>query len=129
MLASILIGRRLPPTRVRLRWARRLALAWRRSGHPWEVAAITIGIALWPYFTGARLIAPWVEPGRTNEYRPGFIPVIILLMVVTLVLCFALRPDSSTAQRKVLNGVAILALVFGLCEYVLFFPTIGMVRE
>lgn len=129
MLASILIGRRLPPSRVRLRWARRLALAWRRPGHPFEVAAITIGIALWPYFTGARLVAPWIEHGRTTEYRPGFVPIIILLMVVTLVLCFALRPGSSTRRRKDLNGVAILSLVFGLCEYVLFFPTIGLVRE
>jgi hypothetical protein len=130
MLAAILAGRRLPPpARIRVRWVRRLALAWRRPGHPWEVGAITSGLLLWPYFTGARLIAPWVEHGRTREFRGEFVPVIILLLVVTLVVCFALRPGSSTPRRRILNGVAILSLVFGLGEYALFFPTIGMVRE
>jgi hypothetical protein len=130
MLASILVGRRLPPTRVRLRWVRRLALAWRRPGHPWEVAVITSGIALWPYFTGARLIAPWVDPGRFREYRPEFVVVIVLLLVTALVLCLIVRSRSSTKERESLAGVAILALIFGLCEYVVFnFLTgIGMVR-
>jgi hypothetical protein len=130
MLAAILIGRRLPPpARIRVRWVRRLALAWRRPGHPSEVAAITAGLLLWPYFTGARLVAPWIDPGRTREFRGEFVPVIILLLAVTLVVCVALRPGSSSPRRKLLNGVAILALVSGLGEYVLLFPTIGMVRE
>ena len=128
MLASILIGRRLPPTRVRLRWVRRLALAGRRPGHPWEVAAITSGLLLWPYFTGARLIAPWVEQAKTREYRPEFIPFIDLLLVTAVVLCVTVHFNSSTTLRRFLAGWAIMLLLCGLCEYVLFFPTIGMVR-
>ena len=58
--------------------------------------------------------------------------VIVLLLVTALVLCLIVRSHSSTRERESLTGIAILTLVFGLCEYVVFnFITgtgTGMVR-
>ena len=129
MLATVIAGRYLPRTRIRNHFVRRLALAWRRPGHPWEVATITTGLVLWPYFTGARLIAPWVNHTTTTHYHPGFMLVIDALLVATFILCLALRSRSSTPDRKTLNGMAILSLVFGLFEYLILLSPIGMVRE
>lgn len=129
MLAAAIIGRRLTPTRIHARWWRRLVLAWRRPGHPWEVAAITAGLALWPYFTGARLIAPLLDPGHTTEYRPGFLPVILLLLGATFAWCAIVCPRTSTPlRRNVMRWASAFALA-GLIEYLLIHPTGSMARE
>lgn len=88
---------------------------------------ITQGLLLWPYFTFARLIAPYVVAGKGQEYKPDAAGVILMVILVsTLLSAFHLR-GRSTPGRRTWVELAILIGAIGVVER-LMFPAYGVVR-
>lgn len=88
---------------------------------------ITQGTLLWPYFTFARLIAPYVVAGKGQEYKPGWAGVILLvLMVSTVVTVLHVRGRSSRIRRAWVQAAVIIGGI-GVVER-LVFPVYGVVR-
>jgi len=115
--------------RVSRHW-RRWQLACRRPGHPWEIAVITQGTLLWPYFTVARLIAPYVVDGKGQEYKPEWGAAILALLLVSLmVTAFNCRGCSSWNRRAWMQNAAFIGLI-GVVERIFFSSaSLGVVRE
>lgn len=102
-------------------------MACRRPGHPWEVAVITQGLLLWPYFTCARMIAPYVVDGKGQEYKPDAAVVILVLLVGSTFICALHVRGRSSRSRRAWVEVAVIIGAFGVVER-LMIPTIGVVR-
>jgi hypothetical protein len=93
------------------------------------VAVITQGLLLWPYFTFARLIAPYVSPGKGQEYRDPWGALILLLVCSSTVLTAGHCRGRSSPLR---SGLALAALAIGLWGTLERFRSgwvIGVVRE
>jgi hypothetical protein len=91
-------------------------LAYRRPGHPWEVAVITQGLLLWPYFTFARLIAPYVVDGKGQEYKPDAAMAILVLLIVSLLLSVMQVRRCSTTGRRILTEMVVVIGAIGVVE-------------
>ncbi len=88
---------------------------------------ITQGTLLWPYFTVARLIAPYVVDGKGQEYKPEWgAAILTLVMVSTFVSVLHVRGRSSRSRRLWVE-VAVIIGVIGVVER-LMTPMIGVVR-
>lgn len=88
---------------------------------------ITQGLLLWPYFTFARLIAPYVVAGKGQEYKPdAAVAILVLLIVSTFVSARHIRGRSSRNRRAWVE-VAVIIGAIGLVER-LMTPMVGVVR-
>ena len=89
---------------------------------------ITQGTLLWPYFTFARLIAPYVVPGKQQEYKPEWAGWILALLVVSLIVtAFNLRSCSSRNRRAWIQNATFIGIV-GVFERFYSGAMIGMVH-
>ena len=110
------------------RYWRRWRLACRRPGHPWEVAVITQGTLLWPYFSLARLIAPYVVDGKAQEYKPeGAAAILALLLASLVVTAFNCRGCSSWNRRAWMQNAAFISAI-GVVERIYSGAAVGVVR-
>lgn len=90
---------------------------------------ITQGLLLWPYFTFARLIAPYVVAGKGREYREDWAALILLLVIVSTVVTVFYGRESSSPARRWLVLVALLIGIIGTYERLNSRWLIGVVRE
>lgn len=90
---------------------------------------ITQGTLLWPYFTFARLIAPYVVDGKGQEYKPQWgAAILVLLLVSTVVAATHIRGRSSRG-RRVWMELAVIIGVIGVVERFLTSAPFSVVRE
>jgi hypothetical protein len=80
------------------------------------VAVITQGLLLWPYFTLARLIAPYVVAGKGQEYKPDAAVAILVLLVVSTFVSALHVSDRSSRNRRAWGVVAVIVGAIGLVE-------------
>ena len=90
---------------------------------------ITQGTLLWPYFTFARLIAPYVVDGKGQEYKLQWgAAILVLLLVSTVVAATHIRGRSSRG-RRVWMELAVIIGVTGVVERFLTSAPLSVVRE
>lgn len=83
---------------------------------------------LWPYFTFARLIAPYVVDGKAQEYKPDAAVVILVLLVgSTFVSALHVR-GRSTWNRRAWVEIAVVIGAIGVAERLYSGALIGVVR-
>jgi hypothetical protein len=89
---------------------------------------ITQGTLLWPYFTFARLIAPYVVNGKAQEYKPEWgVAIFALLLVSLVVTAFYCRRCSSRNRRAWMQNAAFIGVI-GVIERIYSGMLIGVVR-
>ena len=89
---------------------------------------ITQGTLLWPYFTFARLIAPYVVEGKAQEYKSEAGAAILALLIVSaLVTAFHVRRCSSPGRRVLMENALVIGSI-GMVERIWSGAMLGVVR-
>jgi cell division protein FtsW (lipid II flippase) len=94
-------------------WMRLARYQWHRRGHPIEIAALTQGLLIWPYFEFARLIAPLIDRRKYSQYAPEYLPLILTIMLMSLLVTMISVRTSSNGFRKWLKIAGIFIGILG----------------